>query len=121
MARGTIATLAVLGLLFGQAPSLRAQPDLGVPFTYDCIVWKEAFDPLPERARRDVATAIGSVLFAGAVAFLDLQEILDLPFDPKLVIIGFFAAGTAVSLVDYWVTSERIEHMRAKGRELGCL
>jgi len=64
---------------------------------------------------------IGSVLFAGAVAFLDVQEILDLPFDPKLVIVGFFAAGTAVSLVDFWWTNQRIDVMRERGRELGCI
>ncbi len=120
--RATVVALVLLGLVAAGAQPLVAQPkDLGVPFTYDCIVWQEEFEPLPERAQRAVGTAVGGVLFAGAVAFLDVQDILGLPFDPKLVIVGFFAAGTAVSLFDFWWTNQRIESMRERGRELGCI
>ena len=121
MPRRAIVLAVLLGLGgAGAAPAL-AQPDLGVPFTYDCIVWKEQFDRLPGRSQRAIYSAIGSVVFAGVTAVVDLQEMLGLPFDPKLVVIGFFGVGLAASLADYWFTNERIGEMQAQGVEMGCI
>jgi len=118
----TIVTGAVLlGMLVVIVQPLLAQPDLGVPFTYECIVWKEEFDPLPARAQRAIFSAIGSVVFAGVVAVVDLKEMLDLPFDPKMVVIGFFGLGLAASLADYWFTNAYIDEKKAEGATMGCI
>lgn len=121
MLRRAIVLAVLLGLGCSWAAPAWAQPDLGVPFTYDCIVWKEEFDRLPGRAQRALYSAIGSVVFAGVTAVVDLQKLLGLPFDPKLVAIGFFGVGLAASLADYWFTNERIAQMQDQGVELGCL
>ena len=89
-----LSTIIGIALMVAQ-PVLATQPELGVPFTYDCVLWKEAFDPLPDRLQRDIFTAIGTVVFAGVVAVVDLKKMLGLPFDPKLVVIGFFGLGMA--------------------------
>jgi len=119
--RSLVVGLVLLGLVAGMGKPLLAQPSLGVPFTYDCILWKEQFDPLPARAQRDMVSAIGSVVFAGVVAVIDLQKMLDLPFNPKMVVIGFFALGFVASLTDYWMTNERVATAQTQGVKLGCL
>ncbi len=120
--RNIISGMIVFGLLVGMTPTLwAAQPDLEVPFNFDCITWKDSYDPLPARAQRAVFSAIGSVVFAGVVAVIDLRKMLDLPFDPTLVAMGFFALGLATSLTDYWFTNERMIDMQFEGVELGCI
>ena len=121
MGRWLVCLAVLMGMVTGACKPLWAQPELGVPFTYDCIVWKEEFDPLKARAQRALFTAIGSVVFAGVVAVVDLKEMLKLPFDPKLVVIGFFGVGFAVSLADYWFANERIMAMESQGIDLGCI
>ncbi|HEY5596973.1 MAG TPA: hypothetical protein VIL47_06885 [Candidatus Bipolaricaulota bacterium] len=121
MGRWLVCLAVLMGLVIGTCRPLWAQPELGVPFTYDCIVWKEEFDPLKARVQRALFTAIGSVVFAGVVAVVDLKEMLKLPFDPKLVVIGFFGLGFTVSLADYWFTNERIMAMESQGIDLGCI
>lgn len=111
----------MVGLLIGMSAPVWAQPELGVPFTYECILWKERFDPLPARAQRAIFSTIGSVVFAGAVAVIDIQKMLDLPFNPKLVVVGFFALAFTASLADYWFTNQHIADMEIEGVEMGCL
>lgn len=121
MGRWWVCLAVLTGMAVGTCPPLWAQPELGVPFTRDCILWQKEFDPLKERARRAQITAIGSVVFAGVVAVVDLQQMLKLPFDPKLVVIGFFGLGFVVSLADYWFSSERVMVLERRGVELGCI
>ena len=121
MFRRTIILSVLIGFSLMIAQPALAQPDLGVPFTFDCILWKEKFDPLPDRLQRDILTAIGTVVFAGVVAVVDLKNMLGLPFDPKLVVIGFFGLGMAASLADYWFTNERIGELQLEGLEMECL
>jgi len=61
------------------------------------------------------------VVLAGLVAVIDLQDILDLPFDPKLLVIGFLGLGMAASLTDFWFTNEQIADKQLEGVQLGCL
>lgn len=119
--RGFISGLILAGLLVGMSAPVWAQPELGVPFTYECVLWKEKFGPLPARAQRAMLSTISSVVFAGAVAVIDIQKMLDLPFNPKLVVVGFFALAFAASLTDYWFTNQRIAAMQIEGVGLGCL
>lgn len=119
--RSIITGAVLLGIVVASVQPLWAQPDLGVPFTYECIVWKEQFDPLPARAQRAIFSAIGSVVFAGVVAVVDLKKMLGLPFDPKMVVVGFFGLGLAASLADYWFTNEAIEQKKEEGVALGCI
>lgn len=119
--RGFILGFVMAGLLAGMPTPVWAQPELGVPFTYECVLWKEKFDPLPARSQRAILSTVGSVVFAGAVAVIDVQKILDLPFNPKLVVVGFFALAFIASLTDYWFTNQHIADMKIEGVELGCL